>query len=89
LHFIIQLIHFSFQEIIEDDDEKLKNLKKEWGEGAYKAVVQALSEINEYNPSGRYVTTVVWNYKEGRRATLKEGVQLLLNQWRKMRNGRK
>ncbi|BAT82044.1 hypothetical protein LR48_Vigan07g220200 [Vigna angularis] len=73
------------KEIIDDDDEKLKKLKKEWGEGPYKAVVQALLEINEYNPSGRYVTTIVWNYKEGRRATLKEGVQLLLNQWKKMK----
>jgi len=59
-------------------------LKKELGEGAYKAVVQALSEINEYNPSGRYLTSVLWNYKEGRRATLKEGLQLLLNKLKRV-----
>jgi len=59
-------------------------LKKDLGEGAYKAVVQALSEINEYNPSGRYLTSVLWNYKEGRRATLKEGIKLLLNKWKRV-----
>ncbi|KAJ1396778.1 putative domain XH [Sesbania bispinosa] len=41
------------KEIISDDDEKLKGLKNDMGEGAYKAVVAALIEINEYNPSGR------------------------------------
>jgi len=64
-------------------------LKNDLGEGAYKAVVQALLEINEHNPSGRYLTSVVWNYKEKRRATLKEGVHFLLNQWivRKRKRG--
>ena len=75
-------MYFSFQAIVRDDDEMLNELKNDLGEGAYKAVVQALSEINEHNPSGRYLTSVVWNYKEGRRASLKEGVQFLLNHWK-------
>ena len=37
---------FSYQEIIDDEDEKLKGLKNEMGEGVYKAVVTALTEIN-------------------------------------------
>ncbi|KAL2334210.1 hypothetical protein Fmac_015423 [Flemingia macrophylla] len=69
-------------EIIREDDEKLNALRNDLGEGAYKAVVQALSEINEHNPSGRYVTNVLWNYKEGRRASLKEGAQFLLEIWK-------
>lgn len=52
------------------------------GEGVYKAVVAALTEINEYNPSGRYVTSELWNYEEGKRATLQDGVQFLLKQWK-------
>lgn len=77
-----------FQEIIKNDDEKLNGLKEELGEGAYKAVVEALSEINEHNPSGRYLTSVLWNYKQGRRATLKEGIQFLLNHWKVLKRKR-
>jgi hypothetical protein len=77
--------NFSLQEIIKDDDEKLNGLRKEVGENAYNAVVAALTEINEYNPSGRYVTSELWNYKAGRKATLQEGVQFLLNHWKRKR----
>ncbi|TKY47428.1 hypothetical protein E2542_SST29488 [Spatholobus suberectus] len=76
------------KEIIRDDDEKLNGLKNDLGEGAYKAVVKALSEINEHNPGGGYLTSVLWNYKQGRRATLKEGIQFLLNQWKVLKRKR-
>ncbi|KAK7276284.1 hypothetical protein RIF29_17422 [Crotalaria pallida] len=87
--FKVTMIEGKHQEIIDDDDEKLKGLKDELGEGVYKAVVAALKEINEYNPSGRYTFSELWNYKEGRKATLREGMQILLMQ-KKMRlaNGR-
>ncbi|CAL0301447.1 unnamed protein product [Lupinus luteus] len=67
-------------EIIRYDDEKLNGLRGEFGVGAYNAVVTALKELNEYNPSGRYVTSQLWNYEQGRLATLQEGVQVLLKQ---------
>ncbi|XP_057483940.1 factor of DNA methylation 2-like isoform X2 [Actinidia eriantha] len=40
------------QEIIDEDDCKLKELRRLWGEAAYDAVGNALLELNEYNPSG-------------------------------------
>ncbi|KAB1217858.1 hypothetical protein CJ030_MR3G014732 [Morella rubra] len=69
------------QQVIDDEDEKLKTLRNELGDEVYKAVATALTEINEYNPSGQYITAELWNYGEGRRATLKEGVEYLLQHW--------
>ncbi|CAJ1970903.1 unnamed protein product [Sphenostylis stenocarpa] len=80
--FKITIIEGKHKEIIADEDEKLQGLKHEMGEGVYKAVVTALTEINTYNPSGRYTTSELWNFEERRRATLQEGVRLLLMQWK-------
>lgn len=68
-------------EVIDEDDEKLRTLKNELGDDAYQAVANALQEINEYNPSGRYVSSELWNFREERKATLEEGVTCLLEQW--------
>ncbi|XWS74963.1 hypothetical protein CRYUN_Cryun01aG0043900 [Craigia yunnanensis] len=70
-----------YQEVIDDEDEKLRDLKDEMGNEVYKAVTSAIREINEYNPSGRYIISELWNYGEGRKATLQEGVIFLLKLW--------
>ncbi|MCD7469918.1 hypothetical protein HAX54_009334 [Datura stramonium] len=63
--------------IIDDNDERLNRLKHEYGEAAYELVTAALMEMNE-DPSSRCITTELWNYKLGRKATLKEGISYVL-----------
>ncbi|KAK1320992.1 hypothetical protein QJS10_CPA03g01640 [Acorus calamus] len=69
-------------EVIDEEDEKLIELRTELGEEAYKAVTTAMLEVNEYNPSGKYIVPELWNFKEGRKATMKEVVQYILKQWK-------
>ncbi|KAH9624198.1 hypothetical protein KSS87_008275 [Heliosperma pusillum] len=73
------------KEVINDGDEKLSDLKREWGDDVYNAVKNSLKEINDYNPSGRYIVTELWNNREGRKATLQEGVSYILNKWKENR----
>ncbi|XP_010499136.1 PREDICTED: factor of DNA methylation 3-like [Camelina sativa] len=75
-------------EVIDEDDEKLRTLKNELGDNAYQAVANALLEINEYNPSGRYISSELWNFREDRKATLEEGVTSLLEQWNQAKRHR-
>lgn len=74
------------QEIIDEEDAKLKELRRLWGEAAYNAVVNALLELNEYNPSGRYVVKELWNFKEGRRARLKEVIDCIIQQLKSLKS---
>ncbi|XP_047329485.1 factor of DNA methylation 1-like [Impatiens glandulifera] len=62
------------QQNIDEDDEQLNGLKEEYGVEVYEAVVVALKETNEYNPSGSYVIPELWNYKENKKAKLKDVV---------------
>ncbi|KAJ1406895.1 Zinc finger-XS domain [Sesbania bispinosa] len=70
------------KEILDEEDEKLKSIKDELGDEVFGAVATALKELNEYNPSGRYPLPELWNFKEGRKASLKEGVSYIINQWK-------
>ncbi|KAL5991911.1 hypothetical protein ACLOJK_012823 [Asimina triloba] len=74
------------EEAIKEDDDKLLDIKNEWGDEVCKAVTTALLEMNEYNPSGRYVVPELWNIRGGRRASLKEVVQYMLRQWKIHKN---
>ncbi|KAE9584516.1 hypothetical protein Lal_00021747 [Lupinus albus] len=66
------------KEIINEEDEKLHDLKQEWGNEIYSAVVTALKELKEYNPSGGYTVNELWNFKEKRKATLKEVISYIV-----------
>lgn len=76
------------EEVIDDQDEKLSSLKNDVGEEVYEAVTRALKEINEYNPSGRYTITELWNFNEGKKATLKEAVAFILRKWKAQKRKR-
>ncbi|PRQ33437.1 hypothetical protein RchiOBHm_Chr5g0057601 [Rosa chinensis] len=53
----------------------------ELGDEVYKVVTTSLMELNEHNSNGRYRIQDLWNFKAGRKATLKEGVAYILKQW--------
>ncbi|KAI3801511.1 hypothetical protein L1987_29618 [Smallanthus sonchifolius] len=72
-------------EFLDEEDEKILSLKNECEKDVFDAVVTALNEINAYCPGGRYPVSELWNNKENRRATLKEGVQFLLRNWKTKR----
>ncbi|XP_057989588.1 factor of DNA methylation 1 isoform X2 [Hevea brasiliensis] len=67
-----EFVDGKLQEVIDKDDTKLKELRELWGDAPYKAIADSLMELNEYNPSGRYVVPELWNYEEGRKASLQE-----------------
>ncbi|TQD86382.1 hypothetical protein C1H46_028071 [Malus baccata] len=71
----------TIQQTIDEKDDKLKNLKDEYGVHVYNAMTTALLELNEYNPSGRYAILELWNFEQSRRASLKEGISALLKQF--------
>ncbi|KAF0887632.1 hypothetical protein E2562_002349 [Oryza meyeriana var. granulata] len=69
------------KEIVNVDDDKLQELEREWGEGAHKAVMNALMEMKEYNVlADRSIAYELWNYKDGKKATLRECVEYVCNQ---------
>ncbi|XP_010678966.2 factor of DNA methylation 5 [Beta vulgaris subsp. vulgaris] len=82
-------IHGNLKEVINEEDEKLKTLRLQWGYKVYEAVATALQELNEYNPSGRYVVNDLWNYNEGRKATVKEVVNYVFQNLKKLQLKRK
>lgn len=72
--------------MIDENDQELQELRNQWGDAAYESVVKALLELNEYNPSGRYVVSELWNYKECRKATLKEVIVCLVQQLKSLKS---
>ncbi|KAG2621589.1 hypothetical protein PVAP13_3NG317764 [Panicum virgatum] len=75
------IVDGSHQEIVNLDDDKLQELKRAWGSGAHDAVVKALMEMKQYGVlSDRSIAYELWNYKEGRRATMRECINYMSNQ---------
>ncbi|KAF5187175.1 Factor of dna methylation [Thalictrum thalictroides] len=70
------------KEIINKEDEKLIGVRQELGDEVCEAIITALKEMNEFNPSGRYIVPELWNFKEQRKATLKEVIAYILKNLR-------
>ena len=45
---------------------------------AYKAVADALMELNDCNPSARYVIPELWSLNDGRKASLQEAIKCII-----------
>lgn len=80
--FKVMTVGADSKRVIREDDDCIKVIKNEWGDEVYDTVVTALTELNEYNPSGRYPVPELWNFKEGRRANLGESVEFILRLWK-------
>ncbi|KAG9152927.1 hypothetical protein Leryth_012547 [Lithospermum erythrorhizon] len=68
------------ESVIKEDDESLQKLKEEWGDDVYNSVTRSLKEVEDYNPSGRYPVPELWNFKDTRKATLKEVINYIFKQ---------
>lgn len=65
------------QKILDEDDEALKMLESEWADEIYNSITTTLKEQDKYNPSGRYPVLELWNFKENRKAALKEVIHFI------------
>ncbi|RHN64919.1 putative XS domain-containing protein [Medicago truncatula] len=86
--FKVVRVNDTHESVINEEDEKLKKLKQEWGDEIYSAVETALKEVNEYNPSGGYSVHELWNFKEQRKATLKEVITYIVEHMKQLKRKR-
>lgn len=61
------------QNVVAKNDEKLVKLKELCDE-----VVRAKMEIVDYNPSGGYVVSELWNFEKNRKAWMEEAAEVML-----------
>lgn len=76
-----KIVDGKLSEVVDENDKKLAELREEWGEEAYQAVVNALLDLKEYNPGARYSIPELWNFEKGRRAYLEEVIQQIILLW--------
>ncbi|CAM0957644.1 unnamed protein product [Alopecurus aequalis] len=73
-------VHGEDKEVVNEHDPKLRQLRLECGDSVYCTVKDALREINEYSPHGRHIVNEIWNFPEGRKATMTEAITYILEQ---------
>ncbi|KAK1398587.1 XH domain-containing protein [Heracleum sosnowskyi] len=77
-----------YKVIIDEQDDFIKDIKNELGNEAYDAVVMAITEMMDYNFSGRNPVPELWNFRNKRRATLVECVKFLPSIWKEMKTNK-
>lgn len=68
------------KDVVNEDDPKLRQLWTEYGDIVCNAVKVTLRELNEYSPLGRHAVNELWNFREGRKATMAEVVNYIFEQ---------
>nr|XP_040258062.1 factor of DNA methylation 1-like [Aegilops tauschii subsp. strangulata] len=68
------------QEVIDDNDPRLSKLRSDYGDSICNAVKDGLRELNEYSSRERRIMNEVWNFREGRKATMTEMITCILEQ---------
>lgn len=63
-----------------ENDPKLRQLRTEYGDSVCSAVKVTLTELNEYCPQGRHAVNELWNFREGKKATMAEVVKYIFEQ---------
>ncbi|TVU47570.1 hypothetical protein EJB05_07176, partial [Eragrostis curvula] len=77
-----------FTQVINENDPTLRNIQEAQGKTIYSMVTTALCQIDEFNRSGGYPIPVLWNYREGREATLDEAVDFIMNKCDRLKRKR-
>ncbi|CAO2209009.1 unnamed protein product [Urochloa humidicola] len=68
------------KDVVNEEDPKLRQLWTEYGDNVSNAVKVALRELKEYSPQGRHAVNELWNFREGRKATMAEVVKYIFEQ---------
>uniref|UniRef100_M8BSV7 Factor of DNA methylation 1-5/IDN2 domain-containing protein n=1 Tax=Aegilops tauschii TaxID=37682 RepID=M8BSV7_AEGTA len=68
------------KEVIDDNDPRLSKLRSDYGDSICNAVKDGLRELNEYSSRERRIMNEVWNFREGRKATMTEMITCILEQ---------
>ncbi|KAL6610068.1 hypothetical protein ACP70R_040037 [Stipagrostis hirtigluma subsp. patula] len=87
--FRVTMVDGEEKRIIKEDDEKLLKLKQEHGEEICALVTATKLEMLEHNPSGCYPVKKLWNYKDGREATLIEAFEYFIRKCQNQKCKRK
>jgi hypothetical protein len=71
------------QVVVDVDDAKLMQLRNEYDDIVFGAVTVAAAELREYSTADGYPVPELWNFGEGRKATVVEALSCIFNHLKK------